>query len=144
MQSSLKKLRQNWLFFFFSIQKVHKFICFSTLTWMHFDLQFGVFYHEHDINWPISFFKKMYHTYTIRQTWGSLFWECVWRCQIWLWLRLTCGVNRCLRARASFRAQLHCVRSRPVAPEVAHLCGCLNGIIWGAQKCPHSPPKSCL
>lgn len=35
------------------------------------------------------------------------------------------------------------MQSRSVASEVERLCGCLNGIIRGAQKCP-LPPESCF
>lgn len=73
-----------------------------------------------------------------------MFCDCVWYCQAWLWLGLTSGRNRCLRAQAPLRAQLHCVRSRSVASEVEHPCGCLDGIMGEAQTCPPGPYISCL
>lgn len=47
-------------------------------------------------------------------------------------------------AHSPFRAQLHCVQSRSVSSEMAHLCGHLNGVIWGAQEIPPFTSKILL
>lgn len=133
----LKKSSGGFDRLFFPSRRYIKFICFliPRLNGMHLEFQFWVFYQEHTWNDPfLSFFLKNDKTYT--KTKESMFCDCVGCCQIWLWLGLHSGINRCLRAQASFRAQLHCVRSRSAASEVKHVCGCLNGIIGGAQRCP--------
>lgn len=126
---------------------MHKFICFSIpwLNWMHLDLQFGIFYQEHTFTKPfLSFTKKFQYVYNYTKTKGSAFCDCVWYRQAWLWLGLTSGRNRCLKAQAPLRAQFHCVQSRSVASEVEHPCGCLDGVMGEAQKCPPGPQISCL
>lgn len=124
---------------------MHKFICFSIprTNWKHLDLQFWTFLSWTHINRPISFFTIFFfNTYTITRRQRNLCFVTVWHRQTWLWLRLTSGRNRCLGAQSSFRAQLHCVQSRSGASKVEHLCGHLNGIIWEAQNCPHTPKIS--
>ena len=112
---------------------------------MHRDLQFGGLLSWTRINWPISFcHKKLQEVHSYTKTKEPVFCDCLWRCQTWLWLGLASGRNRCLRAQASLRAQRHCVQSRSGASEVEHLCVCLNGIIWGAQKWSPPPQIPCL
>lgn len=113
---------------------------------MHLDLQRGVFYQEHTLTDPfLSFTKKFSIPTQLHKDRGvCVLCLCLWYCQAWLWLGLTSGRNRCLRAQASPRAQLHCVRSRWVASEVEHPCGCLGGIMREAQKCPSGPHIPCL
>lgn len=126
---------------------MHTFICFSIprLSWMHLDLLFWLLYHEYTLTDPFLSLKKKIsiHTQLHKDKRICVLWLCVTLSNLTL-IKLTFGRNRCLRAPASFRAQFHCVQSRSVAPKVKRLCGCLNGIIWEAQKCPPTPQISYL
>lgn len=72
------------------------------------------------------------HIYTeIRE---SMFCDCAWHCQIWLWWGLTSGIN-IFEVSSIFQgpAPLCAKWISMLLSRWNIYCSCLNGIIWGTQ-----------